>query len=533
MKSMKKLVTLLLSLVMLCALAMPAMAAEPTYSITIHGAKNHTYTAYQVFKGVYFLGNGENNTVANKEYLSDVKWGDDVYGTELLTALQASTKFGTDFADKNSAEDVADVLKGYADKSEKLDEFARIVGKHLKPDAAGKKGTIGETESNVTITGLSAGYYFVKDTGTIGDGEIATKFLVRVVGNAEVNIKAEVPKIDKKIVDNAIETNHTSANIGDPVDFKLTVKVPDMASFDTYTFTISDTMSKGLTFDATSVAVKIDETELTAGTGYTLTPPADPAANNTFTITFTKAQLAGHVTNGTGATIVVTYQAALNENALTREKETNIATLTYPKNPSGSEKGMLKTPVTYIYNFNIDVDKYEYDGTDETNTGKKLKNAVFVLYKSDGTGNKYYKWDEVNKKVTWVAEAEKETAATQKKTDATGKATFEGLKAGTYYLEEITAPRGYNKLKAPEKVEIIASYNADGTLNTSVAGCKLTQAAVGNHYYQIQSIANKAGAVLPSTGGIGTTIFYVLGSILVLGAAVLLIVKKRMKDQER
>ena len=142
MKSMKKLVTLLLSLVMLCALAMPAMAAEPTYSITIHGAKNHTYTAYQVFKGVYFLGNGENNTVANKEYLSDVKWGDDVYGTELLTALQASTKFGTDFADKNSAEDVADVLKGYADKSEKLDEFARIVGKHLKPDAAGKKARL-------------------------------------------------------------------------------------------------------------------------------------------------------------------------------------------------------------------------------------------------------------------------------------------------------------------------------------------------------------------------------------------------------
>ena len=185
--------------------------------------------------------------------------------------------------------------------------------------------------------------------------------------------------------------------------------------------------------------------------------------------------------------------------------------------------------MTYVYNFNMDVDKY--DGTD---TNKKLKDAVFVLYKSDGTGNKYYKWDEVNKKVTWVAEAEKETAATQKATNEYGKATFEGLKAGTYYLEEITAPKGYNKLKDPVEVKIEPTYDTNGTLDTSAGTCKLTQdAANGNHYYQVQSIANKAGAVLPSTGGIGTTIFYVLGSILVLGAAVLLIVKKRMKDQER
>lgn len=195
------------------------------------------------------------------------------------------------------------------------------------------------------------------------------------------------------------------------------------------------------------IAVKIGSDTLIADTNYTLTPPTDPATDNTFKIAFTKTQLAASGVHGTGATIVVTYQAALNETALNTDKETNKATLTYPKNPSSNEPGTVNTPVTYIYNFNIDVDKYEYDGTDETNTGKKLKNAVFVLYKSDGTGNKYYKWDEVNKKVTWVAETEKATA-TLKKTNENGKATFEGLKAGTYYLEEITAPRGYNKLKA-------------------------------------------------------------------------------------
>ena len=529
MKRMKKLVALLFSLIMLCALAMPAMAAGP-YSITITGAKGHTYTAYQVFSGAYFHGNGQNYTDANKEYLSDVQWGDDINGDALLTALKGSPIIGSDFTDKTIAEDVAYVLQGYGDKSKELDEFARIVGKNLKPGAAGTISNVAGEDKKATITGLDAGYYFVKDTGTIGDGEIATKFLVKVVGDATVDIKAEAPTIEKKIVDTT-DTSHTSANIGDQVEFKLTAKVPDMASFDNYTFTIRDTLSKGLTFDAASVVVKIGTTELTAGTNYTL--GALDTSTNTFTITFTKAQLGDNVKHTAGATIVVTYKATLNSNALTTEKETNKAKLIYSNNPDEAGTGTATTPEvpTYIYNFNIDVDKY--DGTNGTATDKKLKDAEFVLYKLEGANKKYYKWDTSSKKVTWVNEANI-SDATSRKTDENGKATFEGLKEGTYYLEEITAPKGYNTLKKPVEVDIKATYNPDGTLNTAAAGCKLQQdTAKGGHYYQVQSISNKAGAVLPSTGGIGTTIFYVLGSILVLGAAVLLIVKKRMKDQDR
>lgn len=526
MKRMKKLVTLLLSLVMLCALAMPAMAAGP-YSITINGAVvEHTYTAYQVFKGVYYKGDRQ---VAGKdaEYLSDVDWGDGVNGDAILAELQTNETLKKKFLTVDSAEKAAYALQDMKDKSIELDEFARVVGKHLTTTTAGTTGIV-TASTGVNITNLAAGYYFVKDTGTIGDGEIATKFLVKVVGNADVTIKAKAPTIDKKIVDNNTDTNRTSANIGDQVEFKLTATVPDMASFETYTFTISDTLSKGLTFDETSVAVKIDTKTLTAGTNYTLTPPANPATNNTFTITFTKAQLADYVVHDTGATIVVTYKATLNENALTTDKESNKAKLEYSNNPNSAQTGTVKTPdvPTYIYNFNIDVDKC--DGTD---SNKKLEKAVFVLYKLNGADREYYKQD-TSKKVTWVAEADKANA-TSKTTDTNGKATFEGLKAGTYYLEEITAPKGYNKLKDPVKVEIKASYKADGTLDTTDSDCKLKQDATNSHYYQVQSIANKAGAVLPSTGGIGTTIFYVLGSILVLGAAVLLIVKKRMKDQER
>lgn len=534
MKSMKKLVTLLLSLVMLCALALPAMADETTtYSITINGAvAGHTYTAYQVFDGAYYQGDGTNHTTNGTEYLSDVKWGKDVDGDKILKELQENALLKASFEKKTSAEDVAYVLQGFKDKSQQLDEFARVVGKHLKATTAGTTGIV--TAGKVAkIDDLAAGYYFVKDAGDINAGEIATKFLVEVVGNANVTVKATAPTIEKKIVDNNVDTNHTSANIGDQVEFKLTAKVPDMANFDTYTFTISDTLSKGLTFDAQSVVVNIGDVPLEAK-NYKLTAPTNPEKDNTFKIEFTKEQLGDNVKHTTGATIVVTYRATLNSNALTTDKETNTAKLEYSNNPSSStDKGTITTPdvPTYIYNFNINVDKY--DGTDgTTNTDKKLKDAVFVLYRLNGaTTKEYYKWDATTGKITWVPANDNPTPKT---TDVNGKATFEGLKEGTYYLEEITAPKGYNTLKDPVEVTIGAKYKEDGTLDTTATDFKLKpDETKGNHYYQVQSIANKAGAVLPSTGGIGTTIFYVLGSILALGAAVLLIVKKRMNGQDR
>ena len=537
MKSMKKLVTLLLSLVMLCALAMPAMAAETTYSITINGAKDHTYTAYQVFKGVYYKEDG----AAGKEYLSDVQWGDNVNDATILTALQASPIIGSDFTDKKSAEDVAYVLQRYDNKSEKLDEFARIVGENLKAGLAGKSGKVSAENSTATISGLTAGYYFVKDTGTINDGEIATKFLVKVVGNANANVtvKAQAPTFDKKIVkkngDTVTTVTSTSANVGDTVTFRLTANVPDMASFGDYTFTMHDTLSDGLTFDANSVTVTANNNAPVAAGKYALNYNE---GDQNFTITFTKAQLKDLVshTGGTGedskfgATIVVEYTATLNKNALNKDVETNKAYLEYTNDPSNN--GTKTTPeiTVYVYDFDLTVDKY--DGTDGTATGKKLENAVFVLYRlKDATTREYYKCDDTTGEITWVPENDNPT---QKTTDVYGKTTFEGLKEGTYYLKEITAPSGYNTLKEPVEVKIIAAYNAGGTLDPSLnTECKLKQDSTGKHYYQVQSIANKAGAVLPSTGGIGTTIFYVLGSILALGAAVLLIVKKRMNGQDR
>ena len=261
-------------------------------------------------------------------------------------------------------------------------------------------------------------------------------------------------------------------------------------------------MSKGLTFSK-DVKVKVGDIEL-GSTEFTLEYDVDGKANK-FTVSIPVKD--NHYT--VGAEIEVTYTATLNEKAVA-QISTNQATLTYSNNPiNSSEKGTIKLPETKVYSSTIVIDKYK-----EGETGTKLPGAEFVLYKVNPTDSskKYFKCDPMTKNVTWEDTL---TAATTVTTNDRGVASFDGLADGIYYLEETKAPAGYNPLEKPKEIKVTGSDADDSKLTIK------------------EGVANSTGTILPSTGGMGTTFFYVIGGIFVLASVVLLITRKRMEKVEK
>ena len=493
MKHAKKLASLLMALVMVLGMSVgttvTAFAANTNaHTITITNDKSgHTYTAYQVFAGDISAGK-----------LTNVEWGSGVNGADVLADLVKLEPY----KDCKSAEDVADVLVSFGDDSAQLDAFAKVVGTHLTTVA----GTSTQTASPYTISVTGDGYYFVKDSGTIGTDDAATKYILKVVGDVTVKAKAETPSIDKVIVNadsaNGSKGKGTAQDVGSVVNFELTSKVPAMDGYDTYTYIVNDTMSAGLTFN-NDVAVTI------GGEAYTNFTVAQNGQS--FTITFnnfiTQKAKAGNA-------IVITYSATINEKALTTDKETNTVNLEYSNNPNdNTSKGKTPDSIVYVYDFDIVIDKY----TGNEATGTRLAGAKFVLKNASG---KYYYYNESAKKVEWKDALSEATEVT---TDQSGAAKFQGLDSGTYYLHETEAPAGYNLLKDDVAVTITATYGDDGQITSSSATL-----ANNGQYQQVQKIENKSGATLPSTGGMGTTLLYIIGAILVVGAGVLLVARRRM-----
>ena len=473
MKHVKKLASLLLALVMVCALATTAFAAGETGSITVDNpVADTTYTAYKIFDVTY---NSDQSAYSytidsTSHWFGTVQTYADEAGSGLtLTQVNGSTTYNVSTTSDFSAPKFADALKA---------------------DVAGKTGGIvltAQADGTVSATGLDLGYYFVTSTS----GALCN--LTTTDPDATIHDKNDVP-FEK-------EGDKGSADIGETVNYTITGKVPDYTGFKTYTYEITDTMSEGLTFNK-DVKVTIGGTDVTSACTVTY----DVGGNaNKFTVSIP-------VKNYTiGAEIKVTYSAVVNEKAIAKI-ETNKAELKYSNNPTNSTSTATTPSDTKVYSSKIVIDKYETGSED-----KKLAGAKFVLYKEVTTGEGddavttkvYYKWNETDKKVEWV---ENKADATVKTTDSNAAASFDGIANGTYYLEEIEAPAGYNQLKEPVKVTVSGG--------DTVAELTVTQ-----------PVANSTGTELPSTGGMGTTLFYTLGAILVLGAGVLLVTKKRMSEK--
>lgn len=469
MKLLKKTAGILLALAMLLATAVTAFADTTTGSITVDNPQSdQTYTAYRIFDVVYNTG---------KDAYAYTIQGTDQWFTTVQAYATAEANGLTLTQIKSTG-----VYNVTIDKSKfSAPSFALA----LKAAVDGKTGTaLTASEETVSVTGLPLGYYFV----TSSTGALCN--LTTTNPSVTIHDKNDIPfdKTDDK----------ESVDVGEVVTYTVTGKVPDYTGFTSYTYLITDTMSKGLTFKK-DVKVTVGGTDVTADCAINYN--VDGNANK-FTVSIPVLDKKYDI----GAAIVVTYTAVVNEDAVGKV-EKNCATLTYSNNPTNSSEKQTKGPEEEtVYTAKLVIDKH-VEGADAT----KLAGAKFVLYYTDENVNYYYKWNDTEKKVEWVTD---KTSATVKTTDANGAASFDGLADRNYYLEETEAPTGYNMLTAPVPVSI----NGTATGETGVA--KLTVTA---------SVGNQTGAQLPATGGIGTTIFYVVGGVLVVGAAVVLITRKRME----
>ncbi len=506
MKHVKKLASVLLAMVMVMAMTMTAFAEGETtaYSITIkNSTEGHTYEAYQIFTGDLSGG-----------VLSNIEWGSGI-SEEGQTALLSFGK-GNGEAAYASAAELAAALT-----ANNIAAFAKEAAKYLATCSSAETVT---DEGTYVILGLTAGYYLVKDKDKSLDGteETYTSYILKVVGNATVDPKSNKPTSEKKVID----TNDSVANsttdwqdsadydIGDDVPFKLTGTVAaDYDSYTKYYFAFHDKESAGLTFDPESVHVYVDDNEITTGFKVVTEGLNDGC---TFEVIFEDLKQISSVK--ADSVITVEYESELNSNAVIGSAgNPNVMYLEYSNNPNSTQEGNNddtgKTPEdkVIVFTYKVVVNKVNKEGT-------ALKGAGFTLYKKNVAGEYVKVGEELtgNEMTTF---------------------TWSGLDDGDYKLSETTTPDGYNTI-ADIYFKVTAAHDvtSDDPTLTSLSGTVTTGEVTftstdseGNQTGSLTTdVVNQSGTTLPETGGMGTTIFYVIGSILVLGAAVVMITRKRM-----
>lgn len=525
MKHTRRLLSLLLALVMVFALATTAFAANVTNST------NHSYNAYQIFSGTQ---------ADSSASLGDVEWGSGINSVAFLTELKTDSRFnvGTDaniFASSTTALDVSAVLGGYSDKSDVANAFANVAAKHLTSVCT-------EIAAEAASVNLAAGYYLLVDTNTPGEGDAMNSALLQVTNKGTITIekKYNVPSVDKSVKDTDDQWGEAADwEIGSNVPFQLVGTLPsNYADYETYKYVFHDTLAAGLQYNGdVKVYVQNGETKSELATGFTVAPvAAATAGGGTLTVTF--GNLKDITSVSASSKIVVEYTAELLSGAVIgRPGNKNDVYLEYSNNPNQTGDGTPTTSNTpkdevLVFTYQLDVTK-----VDGQNNETKLANAEFVLLNSNKTkvakvsDGKFVEW------VNVLTAGEGGTVTYPEGTTLTsgsdGKFVIAGLDAGSYYLRETKAPAGYNLLKNDISVTITATLNKDENnpaltaLTISVDNGEATNGDLTSGIVST-NVVNNSGTQLPETGGMGTTLFYVLGSILVVGAVVLLVTKKRM-----
>ena len=478
MKHVKKLVGVLLTLVMVVALMAPAMAA------TVANETNHAYDAYQIFAATSQNGDGGS--------LGNITWGSGINHEAFLTALKGDDRCKVGdanvFAACTSAADVAGVL---AKNTSLAGAFADIAVEHLTTT----KTAVPASNENVD---LALGYWLLVDTTTPGIGDAKNAALLQVIENGKLTIqkKYDAPKVEKTVSDNDV-------NIGDKVTFTLTATMPSrLDGYKTYKVVFHDTLSDGLAYDG-NLKVTVAGVEKT--TDFTV-----EQTGNTLTVSCSNVLALGAVAS---SKIIVTYDAVLDNDAVIGVNgNPNKVYLEYSNDPNWNGDGtepVGNTPESEVKVFTWKIPAAKVDGS-----GNALTGAKFELYKSDESTKINVVGSNGEYTVCTQGGCSDHSHVTTLDTDTNGKLTVSGLEKGTYYLKETLAPAGYNLLTEMVKVTI----GENGAITMGEENTSTT----------VVSVVNNIGTVLPETGGMGTTLFYILGSVLVLGAGVLLVVKKRM-----
>lgn len=536
-KAIKKLLAALLAVAMVCAMAIPAFAYDTEEDL----GKNHCYDVFQIFEG----------DVSKDNKISNVTWGQNIPDDKgFLAKLSADSTLSSKFANADSLQKVLDVMKDWTTSDDDSIAFARFVCNYIYTDPNANRVPV-KTDHTNGFEIEEPGYYLIVDTSPFSSDANAdsyhayNSFLLKVnQKNHHVQITPKVvkPTVEKEVYDNN-DIGSTGENngwgssadhaINEEFKFRLIATLPESENngraydyYNKYTVRFNDTLSKGITYDRLdSVVIESKDIpyDITKDSSKYKVDDSHLKNDNSFVVSIPDVKTCVEDTGfnlNNGATITVTYTAHLNENAAVNgsAENKNSVRLQYSNNPrpDGEYWGYTPTPESEVY-----VYTYQLNNTKraETENGTPLPGAGFRLYSDADYKNEVKLYQDGEFYYPIKNATGKEAEAVEMKSAANGQFNVKGLDAGTYYLKETTTPADFTPCSVIPPVTITANHNGN---YVELDSSKLSTTIINK----------KAGGItLPSTGGIGTTLFYVVGGGLMVAAIVLLVTKKRMENK--